>query len=119
MLRRKDNSWDNKISWLLHGLVHSARSTRYVSHFLSVHRVRPRDEDEEVRKREENIEDFARILFSSNSKSTRRDEERHTTKMKSMKDLYNEEIRLGRENRQKLEDKSKPRKRSTGGRIRN
>ena len=56
-LRHHDMLWEDAMSEWLNGHVVSAEAARYVGHFLSVYRVRPRDGDEEVRSDEDVIDE--------------------------------------------------------------
>ena len=55
-LRPVDATWEMSISMWLDGNVVSQESARYVSNFLSVFRVRPRDQDEDARS-DEDVDD--------------------------------------------------------------
>ena len=52
-LRGNDESWDTALRTWLDGNVLSCESVRYISNFLSVYRVRPRDPNEDARSDED------------------------------------------------------------------
>ena len=55
-LRPEDAAWEHTLSMWLDGNVVSQESARYVSNFLCVFRVRPRDQDEDIRS-DEDVDD--------------------------------------------------------------
>ena len=63
-LRPQDATWEVTLSMWLDGNVVSQESARYVHNFLSVFRVRPRDQDEDVRS-DEDVDDEELILTTS------------------------------------------------------
>ena len=66
-LRPEDTTWEMTLSMWLDGNVVSQESARYVSNFLCVYRVRPRDQDEDVRS-DEDVDDEELILTTSDLK---------------------------------------------------
>ena len=60
-LRPNDATWEMTLSMWLDGNVVSRESARYVSNFLCVFRVRPRDQDEDMRS-DEDVDDESLIL---------------------------------------------------------
>ena len=63
-LRPQDATWEVTLSMWLDGNVVSQESARYVHNFLSVFRVRPRDQDEDVRS-DEDVDGEELILTTS------------------------------------------------------
>ena len=62
-------SWEEAMTVWVDGNVISRDSARYAAHFLSVHRVRPRDDVEDARS-DEDVDDEALILAAADLNTT-------------------------------------------------